>query len=802
MAQLRRHSTTAAVSVQRMINNLKALAPGGYPGLEPRFNEIRTRLEETLQSGLGQKGPLVVALDELDLADSELTGPKMASLGMLAARLGLKVPRGFVVTTAAYHLLLEHNALEDEIARLLQTADLENTDGLFAACSEIQGLFLGAEIPPLLVREVELGLKRLKENEAEALRLAMRSSAGGEDEAGASYAGQFVSELNVRPESWAESYLQVVASLYGPSAVSYRLRAGLRDRDAAMAVGCLVMIDAAAGGVVYTAHPSEPGDRKLYVNSCWGLPKAVVDGTWDCDQFELEPGPPPELTGRKIVLKQKGYRLDPVEGVLPERLDHGLISGPSLTDSQVLELAELALIMDRHFGGPRDIEWALDRQGKFYILQCRALPVCADGRPSEDEAPDEQALLTGGVTASPGRGFGPLRWVVTGSDAVAFRPGEVLAVEQPLPRWAPLLGRASAVISLRGGMAGHLASVAREFGLPALFGLGSSGEKLAQGATVTVDASARAVYRGAVEVPQARDADAPRPRTPLTDDLSKILKLTVPLKLLDPEAPAFSPGHCETLHDLTRFCHQKAVEEMFSRAAGEHFPQNAARRLFYKVPMQWWILDMGGGVREGAQGKVVRLEDIVSKPFMAFWEGLTEIPWDGPPSPDAGGMAAVMFGASMNPALASPVRNAMTERNYFLIDRGFMNLQSRIGFHFSTLEACVSGSASENFVSFCFRGGAADAARRLARLAFLEEILLNLGMDGEVRGDALLARAEDRSDDDCLVLVKALGYLTMHMRQLDMIMSNPARTEKYRHKLRADLLALRPPACDRPALVQ
>ena len=147
MAQLKRHSTTAAVSVQRMINNLKALAPGGYPGLEPRFNEIRIRLEETLQSGLGQKGPLVMALDELDLADSELTGPKMASLGVLAARLGLRVPRGFVVTTAAYHLLLKHNALEDEIARLLQTADLENTDGLFAACSEIQGLFPGRRNP-------------------------------------------------------------------------------------------------------------------------------------------------------------------------------------------------------------------------------------------------------------------------------------------------------------------------------------------------------------------------------------------------------------------------------------------------------------------------------------------------------------------------------------------------------------------------------------------------------------------------------------------------------------------------------
>ena len=802
MASLRRHATASAVSVGRMINDLEALAPDRYPDLEPRFKEIRTRLGSVLQSELKRAGPLVMALENLDICDSPLAGPKMASLGMLASKLNLTVPKGFVITTAAYDLLLKHNQLGDEIARRLQLADIDDTGGLFETCSEIQALFLRAELPTTLADEVELNLERLAQASAEPLRLAMRSSAGGEDQAGASFAGQFSSELNVDPERWAESYLQVVASLYGPSALSYRLRAGLKDQEAAMAVGCLAMVKAAAGGVVYTAHPSDPNDGRIYVNSCWGLPKAVVDGTWDCDQFGLDPGPPLRLAEKMTVLKHKEYRCDPEEGVFPARLDQDRISAPSLDDDRILELAEMALLMDRSLGGPLDIEWALDRRGEFCILQCRALPRAGGKTQPEVEEPQGEALARGGITASPGRGFGRLRWVRTGGEALAFLQGEVLAVEQPLPRWAPLLGRAAAVISLRGGMAGHLASVAREFGLPALFGLGPAGAELGQGAEVTVDASARAVYRGGREAPRAADGSSAAPSTPLARTLSAVLELTAPLKLLDPEADGFTPRNCRTLHDLTRFCHQKAVEEMFSRAAGERFARNAAQRLFYKVPMQWWIIDLGGGIREGAGGKLVRLEDIVCEPFRAFWEGLIEIPWDGPPPPDAGGMASVMFQATMNPSLGSPVKGAMAERNYFLIDRKFMNLQSRIGFHFSTLEAALAQDSGESFVSFCFQGGAADLKRKIARLALLEELLMSLGMDCEIRGEALLARAEGRQDGECLSMVKALGYLTMHLRQLDMIMANSARTGQYRAKLQSDLAALKPPVWGEPALVQ
>ncbi|MCB2227057.1 MAG: hypothetical protein KQH53_10305 [Desulfarculaceae bacterium] len=796
MAFVRGRATATVVSVYRMIQGLNALAPDRYPGLAEAFAKVRGQVDQALgpEAAPGE-GPLVVPLGQESAADESLAGPKMAALSSLAGGLGLPVPPGMVITTVAFRRLAEHNRLPEEIARLLQSADLEQTDRLLAVCSRIQGLFTTAEIPCELSEAVERGLEALRAEAPAPLRLALRSSAQGEDAPGASFAGQFASELNVDPAHWQEAYLSVAASLYGPAAVAYRRRMGLIDEDAAMAVGCLAMIPAVAGGVAYSADPLDPEHQRVLINSCWGLPKAVVDGSWDCDSFAVEPGSPPRLAASWVAIKPRRYVCQPEEGVLPEGLDEAEAAAPSLSDDKILELAALARKLHQHYGGPQDVEWALDPAGRLVILQCRPLPRPTAG--TEAELPvgaEEKRLLTGGVCASPGAGGGPLRWVLTGGDAVAFSQGEVLAVEQPLPRWAPLLSRAAALVSVRGGVAGHLASVAREFAVPALLGLGPSARELAPDAEVTVDASGRAVYAGRLALPGREPLAEGQPDTPTRRVLNKALALCAPLNLVDPEGAGFIPEACHTLHDLTRFCHQKAVEEMFSAAAKEHFPLHAARQLHYQVPMQWWVLDLGGGLSGESQGKYVRLEEIWCAPFLALWEGLTEVPWDGPPALDAAGMASVMFTATASPSLGGGAKGRLAERNYFLITDTFMNMQSQLGFHFSSLEAEAGGQAGGNFVSFCFRGGAADAPRRRTRLAFLEEILAGLGMEAVIKGEALLARAEGRDADETLSLVKSLGYLTMHTRQLDMIMARPERVEFYRAKIAADLGKLGPPA--------
>ncbi len=805
MSFIRAKCTTVVVNVEEIIRHLEGIAPGRYSILADRFDDIRRDISALLETGQRPGDvPLVVPLDEVDKSMADWVGSKMANVGEIKNRIGLPVAPGFVVTARGFAAFMDHQGLRDEIGKRLLMTRVEEMSERFELSEAIQRLIADHPLPDALV-EALLGQYQLLERATRpGVRVSLRSSALGEDAAGASFAGQFRSILNVGGHQLVRAYKDVVASMYSLPALTYRLNRGIRDSDAAMCVGAMVMLDPVAGGVCYSRSPFKDRDDAVHINSAWGLPKLVVDGVGTPDRFVVArqgAGGPLSVRERRVAEKRTLYVCRPEAGVVALEQDHELISRPSLTDAQATELARLAVLLEAHYGSPQDIEWALEREGGFSILQCRPLsvavpPRAADAAPGPERDPSAhgEPLVRGAATAAPGVGCGPVHVVERDPDALRFPQGGVLVARFALPKWASLLNWASAVVTEQGSVTGHLANVAREFGVPMITGAAGAVAAVSDGQVATVDADIGAVYPGCVEA-LLRHA-APRPNlmegSPVHSLLQEVSRLIVPLNLTDPDAPEFRACNVMTLHDITRFCHEKSVAEMFESSQEREHGECPGKQLRDGVPVQFWVMDLEDGIDGQGEGAFVDLEDIRSVPMLALWDGISAVPWAGPPRVDARGFMTIVLEAATNPALNPVLRSKFANRNYFMITRSYCNLQSRFGFHFSTVEALVTDSPSQNYINFRFAGGAADHARRRRRAVFIAGILEQFGFYSEVRGDSLSSRYEGMPRPLICERLKLLGYLTMHTRQLDMIMANRAAALAHREKILADIYRILP----------
>ncbi|MDY3809586.1 PEP/pyruvate-binding domain-containing protein [Desulfovibrio porci] len=779
MDYVRAASTRTVTAVFQMVRELNALSDNGYASLQEAFDRIRGDMERLLAlPEHAARGPLILPLADVRLTDLPRVGGKMANLGELAANVGLDVPDGFAVTVAAYYRFMEYNGLRSELERRIQATDMRSLDEVFSLSAALQQCVLAAPLPPDLEAAVTEAVEAMKERAGDDLLLALRSSAVGEDALGVTFAGQYRSELNVPPEEACEVWKEIVASKYAVTAMSYRYQRGIPDDVAPMSVGVLAMVRAGAGGVAYSRDPvaASRGQERVVLNAVPGLPQAVVDGAVTPDVFVFSRENPPRLL---------------------EKHPADAAAAPSLTAVQAAELARVALALEEYYNEPQDVEWALEAgDGRIMVLQSRPLRE-ADGGPDRGEGaqatelpPGLTVLAGGGVPVSPGVGMGPAFVARKEADMLSFPEGGVLVVERAYPRWATLLARASGLVSETGGMAGHLASVAREYRLPAVFSLPDACRLLENAGDVTLDANRNVVLAGrqAQLIPPMAAPPNLMAGSPVYLRLEALAQLMTPLHLLDPDAPEFAPQHCRSLHDITRFCHEKAVRLMFDDDAG--VGRRMGKQLKAGVKLQYWVVDMGGGFTRTVGGPVVDLSEIASAPMLALWEGMVAVPWAGPPSSGAAGFMSVVFESAMNPELESTAPTTMAERNFFIIGDRYMILQARYGYHFCTVECLAGEDSHENFVNFQFKGGAADRERRRLRARMLAGLLEGHGFRADVKDDSLFAVAEGFDAVETLRKTRLLGYLLIHSRQVDMIMRESAKAEALRKKLAGDMDAL------------
>lgn len=467
--------------------------------------------------------------------DVDRVGGKNASLGEMVANLsnaGVKVPNGYATTSHAFNQFLQANGLSQRIYALLDTLDVDDVNALKLAGATIRNWVLENPLPAALEADIRHCYQQLGEGD-EMLSVAVRSSATAEDLPDASFAGQQETFLNVRGiDAVIEATKHVFASLFNDRAISYRVHQGFDHEGVALSAGIQRMVrsDKAASGVMFTLDTESGFDQVVFITSSWGLGEMVVQGAVNPDEFyvhkpTLKAGNPAVVRrtiGSKLIKmvyadgKELGTQVEITDTTAAEQNQF------SLTDTEIMELAKQALIIEQHYGRPMDIEWAKDgNTGELLIVQAR--PETVRSRDNQ-QVMERFHLNDQGKTLIEGRaigqriGSGPVRIVSDLSQMDQVQQGDVLVADMTDPDWEPVMKKAAAIVTNRGGRTCHAAIIARELGIPAVVGCGDAMSLLQDGQNVTVSCAQGEtgyVYDGILEFEVRRSEVEQLPTLPL-----------------------------------------------------------------------------------------------------------------------------------------------------------------------------------------------------------------------------------------------------------------------------------------------
>ena len=603
MAYVRTQSARAVFHVLRMVKNLDDLSNHRYG----RLFEVLEKIKIKIDAGLGQKKELPPVESILDYSQInkemvDWVGGKNANLGEIHSQLELPIPEGFAITTSAFDIFLSHNNLSEEINNKKMAIDPSDPEAINEASREIQQLILTARVPVQLEEAVLQAYDQMVRRMGQAgstdqpPRVAMRSSAIGEDSE-LSFAGQYRSLLNVPADKLIDAYKEVVASLYTPRAISYRLNKGIRDEDIAMSVACLQMIDSSASGVIYTHHPLNLFEDNITITAVWGLGPYAVEGRITPDSYTVAKDGSLTILVTSISHKPVQLVNDPEGGTKEIAVPSGDQDIPCLSPDQISTLAEYALRLEAHYKSPQDIEWALDRSGRLLILQSRPLHIWSPekGPKSIPLIPDHPLLVEDGAIVFPGIGSGPAFQIHSEEDLINFPEGAILIAKHSSPQFVMVMKKARAILTDLGSVTGHMASLAREFAVPCILDTQVATSVIPTGMEITVDAYTGRIYQGIIPelLPFQKTPESPMKETPVYQSLRRVADLIVPLYLVDPKAPNFAPEFCQTLHDMGRLVHERSYSEMFQLSDLVSGKEGFAFKLEALIPLDLHVIDLG-----------------------------------------------------------------------------------------------------------------------------------------------------------------------------------------------------------------
>jgi len=456
-------------------------------------------------SALFQATDWVVPFEHLRMSDVEVVGGKNASLGEMISQLpdGVKVPGGFATTAHAFREFLKFQGLDDRIAAVLAALDTEDVRALALAGAQIRAMVEAQPFPAALEQAIREAFARLQGSNAQA-SFAVRSSATAEDLPDASFAGQQETFLNVVGiDDVLHKIREVFASLYNDRAISYRVHKGFAHAGVALSAGIQRMVrsDLGAAGVMFTIDTESGFADVVFITSSYGLGETVVQGAVNPDEFYVHK-PILRAGKRAIIRRSLGSKLLQMEFTSAAEQAAGaklvkttdvpteLRNRYSLSDADVEQLARYALVIEEHYGRPMDIEWGKDGiDGELYILQARPETVKSQAINTVEyryKLKGTSTVLAEGRAIGQKIGTGPVRIVHHISEMDTVQPGDVLVTDMTDPNWEPVMKRASAIVTNRGGRTCHAAIIARELGIPAVVGCGDATERLTEGTLVTV----------------------------------------------------------------------------------------------------------------------------------------------------------------------------------------------------------------------------------------------------------------------------------------------------------------------------